>query len=91
MAVSQYIRSMPVLWVSVNDVSGPRSHRGVVERNSIGLLSNYRRAPLDPPSKDWLGFSCDRERVRGSGLWNNNHVEEGYDPAFLAILEQYAT
>jgi len=90
-AVSQYIRSMPFLWVVVNDVSGPRSHRGLIERNSIGLLSNYRRTPLDPPSKEWLGSYCDRERVRGSGLWNNNHVDEEYDPAFLAILEHYAT
>jgi hypothetical protein len=32
---------------------------------------------------DWLGNYCNRVRVRKSGLWNQNHVEEDYDPAFL--------
>jgi hypothetical protein len=35
-----------------------------------------------------LGTRSDRERVRASGLWNSNHVDEGYDPAFLDKLEQ---
>jgi hypothetical protein len=47
-AVSEHIRSMPFVWISVDDPSGPDSVRGVIERNSIALLSNYRRPPLDP-------------------------------------------
>ena len=30
-----------------------------------------------------------REIVRRSGLWNNNHVDENYDPAFISLLEHY--
>jgi hypothetical protein len=73
-----------------SDEPRPTSVRGVIERNSMGLLSNYRRPVLDPASPNWLGSYCDRERVPGSGLWNNNHVDEGYDPAFLDVLESHA-
>jgi hypothetical protein len=52
------------------------------------LLSNYGKKPLDPASPGWLGRHCNRERVRGSGLWNSNHVDEPYDPAFLDRLAQ---
>jgi hypothetical protein len=86
--VSAVIRQMPFLWVSIDDAPGPESVRGVIERNSIALLSNYRKPPLDPPSPGWLGHHSDRERVRESGLWNSNHVDEPYDPAFLDTLEQ---
>lgn len=87
--VSTYIRVLPFLWVGVNDAPGPRSDRGVIERNSIALLSNYNRPALDPPSKGWLGSHSDRERVRGSGLWNNDHGDEEYDAAVLSLLERY--
>jgi hypothetical protein len=89
-AVSAYIRAMPFLWIDVDDQPGPGSHRGVIERSSIAVLSNYRRPTIDPPSAKWLGSYCDRERVRESGLWNNNHVEEGYEPGFFDLLEAYA-
>lgn len=88
--VSSYIRSLPLLWVGINDAPGPRSGRGVIERNSIALLSNYQREMLDPPSKGWLGSHADRERVRGSGLWNNTHIDEQFDPKFLPVLERFA-
>lgn len=63
------------------------SARLYIERNSIALLSNFEQPPVDPASAHWLGRHCDRERVRASGLWNNNHVNETYDPAFLRRLE----
>jgi hypothetical protein len=88
-AVSQYIRAMPFLWVDIDDAPDPKTDRGLIERNSIGLLSNYQQTPIDRPSDNWLGAYCDRERVQRSGLWNNNHVDEGYDPEFLAVLERY--
>ena len=87
--MSVYIRAMPFLWVAVDDRPGPGSDRGVIERNSIGLLSNYVRTPFDRASKQWLGGYCNRDRIRGSGLWNSNHVDEGYDPQFLALLARY--
>lgn len=86
--VSNVIRAMRFLWLAVDDEPGPQSQRGYIERNAIALLSNYHGLPLDPPSENWLGNSCNRERVRSSGLWNSNHVDETYDPAFLDCLER---
>jgi hypothetical protein len=62
--------------------------RGYIERNSIALLSNFGKAALDLPSQRWLGRDCPRNRVQRSGLWNQNHVEETYDPSFLGTLER---
>ena len=87
-AVSDYIRTMPFLWLAVEDLPGPDSLRGLIERNSIALLSNFERPTLDLPSEGWLGHFSDRERVRGSGLWNNNHADERYDPSCLDVLEK---
>ncbi len=86
-AVSEVIRQMPFLWVAIEDEAGPESMRGRIERNAIALLSNFEKPPLDPPSTNWLGHCCDRERVKASGLWNQNHVDEHYDPGFLDDLE----
>ena len=86
MRVSRYIGDMPFLWLGVEDEPGPASQRGLIERNAIALLSGYRDPALDLASGDWLGRSSDRERVRGSGLWNNNHVDEAYDTSFLDVL-----
>ena len=77
---------MPFLWLAVEDEPGRGSLRGYIERNAIALLSNYGRHPIDQPSSSWLGHHCNREKVRASGLWNSNHVNEDYDPAFLGVL-----
>ncbi len=87
-AVSRVIRNMPFLWLSIGDEPGPESLRGKIERNSIALLSNFEKEPIDPPSQHWLGHHCDRNRVRASGLWNQNHVDESYTPDFLDELER---
>lgn len=84
--VSQVIGAMPFLWLAIDDKPGANSLRGLIERHSIALLSNFGKAPLDPPSGGWLGQHCNRERVRQSGLWNSNHVDERYDPALLREL-----
>jgi hypothetical protein len=85
-AVSQCIGAMPFLWLPVDDAPGRDSKRVEIERNSIALLSNFAKDRLDPPSTHWLGRSCSRARVRESGLWNNFHVDEHYDPGFLDRL-----
>jgi hypothetical protein len=85
--VSRVIGAMPFLWLAVDDEPRAESLRGYIERNTIALLSNFDRKPLDPPSAGWLGHHCNRERVQKSGLWNSNHVDERYDPAFLNDLE----
>lgn len=85
--VTGVIGKMPFLWLSVDDPAGPESRRDYIERNSIALLSNYDRPPIDPPSNTWLGGDCNREKVRKSGLWNSNYVEKSYDPEFLDEFE----
>ena len=85
--VSAVIGAMPFLWLPIEDESGPESDRGIIERGAIALLSEWGKEAIDPPSKTWLGRYCTRERVRKSGLWNANHVDETYDPAFLDQLE----
>lgn len=85
--VSKTIGAMRFIWLPVDDEPGAGSARGDIERNAIALLSNFGKEPIDPPSPAWLGHMCSRERVRQSGLWNQNHVDEQYDPAFLGRLE----
>ena len=86
--VSQTIGAMPVLWLAVDDDPGAGSERGAIERGAIALLSGWGQDGIDPPSANWLGHACTRDKVRRSGLWINNHVDEAYDPAFLDVMER---
>ncbi len=85
--VSVVIGAMPFLWLPIDDDSGPHSLRGLIERNAIALLSNFGKPPIDPALANWLGAHCGHPKVVRSGLWNQNHVDESYDPAFLDVLE----
>ena len=88
--VSAHIRQMPFLWLEINDASSRHSQRSLIERNIIALLSNHGSIgggeAIDPPSTDWLGNYSRRNRVRESGLWNQRHVEDSYDPQVLEIM-----
>jgi len=84
--VSAYIREMPVLWIDVPDAAGPQSGRAFIERNSIALLSN-QFAPIDTPSKNWLGRFSPLQIIRDSALWNLKHTAEVCDESFLDKLE----
>lgn len=81
--VSDYIRDLPFLWIDVDDEPGPDSDRAYIERNAIALVSNFQKESLDSRRDDWLGRHSPRKEIQDSGLWNINHVEETYDPAFL--------
>jgi len=85
--VSDFLGDMTLVILPISDEAGPDSLRGLIERNSIALLSGYGGDVCDHPSKGWLGSYSGREKVRQSGLWNNNHVDENYDPAFLDVME----
>ena len=87
--VSRYVGEMPFLWLEVDDEPAPSSERGVIERNAIALLSSFGEASPDPASTRWLGHLSDRDRVRRSGLWNSQHVDERYTPSFLDVLEKW--
>jgi len=86
--VSRYIQDLPLLWVGVSDEPGLSSDRGVLETNSIALLSTEGHL-VDPPQTDWLGWSAPSAAISQSGLWNVNQVGKRYDPAFLERLGQY--
>ena len=86
--VSWVIGNMPFLWLPIEDEPGPESLRGYIERNSIAFLSSYNSKLPMTNSSDWLGQYCGKEKVIYSGLWNQQHVGEDYDPAFLDRLEQ---
>jgi hypothetical protein len=87
LAVTSYLSTMPFLWVEIDDTPSPKSLRGVIERNAIALLSNHNGPAIDPASSDWLGHFSDRPQVRASGLWNQRHVGETYNPVFLEAFE----
>jgi hypothetical protein len=82
-SVCRLIGAMTIVCVPVDE----RVVRAFVERTVIGLLSNFARALVDPPSPAWLGRQSSRKRVRDSGLWNNDHVDGSYEPALLDVLE----
>lgn len=82
-AVTEHIAGMPFLWLAVRD----RGDRGLIMRHTIALLSR-RTGGVDPASARWLGLEADSEKVRTSALWNEIHVDETYDPAFLDTLER---
>jgi hypothetical protein len=86
--VSTYIRDQPLLWIDLDDEPGPDSDRAFVERNAIALLSNFERSAVDPRADDWLGRHSRSRKIRESGLWNVDHVDEAYDPAALDRLER---
>jgi len=88
--VSAYIGNMPFLWIAIDDPASKRSRRAHIERNAIGLLSNYgKSASVDPHSKCWLGLHSSCEEVRASGLWNSDYVGDDYDPDFLNELKHF--
>ncbi|WP_223166945.1 hypothetical protein [Nonomuraea sp. SYSU D8015] len=78
LAVTAQIAAMPLLWLDVPD----RDQRSTIEANAIALLSQ-RTGAVDPPSPGWLGLHAANPKVRTSGLWNSNHVDDRYDPSFL--------
>lgn len=84
--VSDYLRDLPFLWLNVDDEPSADSQRAYIEQNTIALLSNYQRGAVDARSNEWLGHHSRSEKIRESGLWNVNHVDEDYDPEFLDLL-----
>jgi len=86
-AVSMYVGQMPFVFLAVDDEPSPYSQRAMIEKNSIALLSNFARQSVDVPSDHWLGRQCPREKVRQSGIWHTQHVDEAYDPSFMETMK----
>ena len=85
--VSRRIGQMSIVFLPVKDAPGPDSHRAFIKRNTVALLSGYVEGWIDPPSPHWLGNHSSSERVRCSGLWNRNNVDDTVHPGFLGVLE----
>ena len=82
--ISDHIWPVTLIFLPVRG----RCQRDYIERNSIGLLSEYgEENPIDPSTGRWLGHDCDRGKVRESGLWQSNHVGRKHEPEFLTKLE----
>jgi len=83
--VSEYVRQLPFMVLKVDPAIDGPVHRAYLERNLIAILSSVGHKR----ESDWLGTFSSRQEVRNSGLWNNNHVNEEYDSAFLGLMEDY--
>lgn len=80
--VSVYVGAMTIIWREISSREG----RMEFEREAIALLSNYHRDPVDPPSSVWLGNYSSRDKVRSSGLWNCNHVDEEWSERIFNLI-----
>ena len=86
--VSGVIRAMPFLWLRVPTKPDSTSHRSLLERNLIALISTLAGSE-ERPSPRWLGHHAVAPKVRASSLWNVNHVDDSFDPEVLDVLESY--
>ena len=95
--ISKTIGKMPFLWLEVDvedNMEAGAELRDYIEKNSIALLSNYKRSIIDAASDRWLGHLATDEhgdlisKVRESGLWSRNYVHRIYEPEFLDKLEE---
>lgn len=86
--VSGFLGETSLLFLPIDDPPGSDSLRGLIERNSIALLSNNCLPSGIEPTQGWLGHHSGRDKVRRSGLWNQQHVDETHDPAFLGVFER---
>jgi len=86
--VSDYLRELPFLWIDVDGEPSANCDRAYIERNMIALLSNYQRDSIDARGSQWLGKHSRSEKIRDSGIWNVNHVDEGYDLSFIGMLKE---
>lgn len=84
--VHEVIRSMSFVWLETDDVR----LQALIEKESIALLSNYRKPPLDPPSANWLGHHGHRVAISRSGLWNIQHGGGSHRRSTLMRLERLA-
>jgi hypothetical protein len=87
-AVSSYLGNLPFLWLAVDDPPGRSSLRHTIECNTVALLSNAHKPPIDPPSPAWLGRNATNPAIAESGLWNVDFVYDTHDPAALDVLEE---
>jgi hypothetical protein len=87
-AVSDYIGRMHLLWVAVPTRNDGTSDRGLIEANSIALLS-VAAGSCELASPGWLGHHAPSSAVGSSGLWNVRHIADEYSPKALDVVKTY--
>ena len=88
-AVSQLIRSMPFLWLAVDDEHDGMRDRATIEAGAISLLSNENRPAVDVASGQWMGRRARASLIGRSGLWNVEHVQDEAADRFLDVFSHY--
>jgi len=86
--VSKYLGDMSLLWLAIQDESGPASDRSYIEKNCIGLLT-CSEGIIDSGSNNWLGRYSPQPTIRASGLWNIDYISREYCPKFLDVFAKY--
>lgn len=90
MIVSQYLNKMPFTVLEVNGPSSKTNARALIEENSIALLSNFNKTPIDFHSPEWLGIYSKVDKVISSGLWNSDYVDQNYIAAnYFEVFEYH--
>jgi hypothetical protein len=88
--VSAYIRSLPFLYLDVEDQPGPDSDRAAIEMNAIALTSHYRRQMETPyPKPSWLGRHSPKPEIYRTALWNIEHVSALFSQAIHETMTEY--
>lgn len=87
--VTSYLSKQLFMVVEVPGESFKDNDRAFIEKNAIGLLSNYQREEIDPVNSLWLGKSSGIYKVSQSGLWNSDHVDFKDLNNFLPRLQRY--
>jgi len=87
--VSQYIASLPFLYLNVPGDSKPGNDRARTEMNTIAMVSHARRTTPGLHDADWLGRHSPRPEISSTGLWNVDHVHALFGIDVLDVLEQY--
>lgn len=92
-SVSDYLYTLPFTILEVPGPSAKNNDRAFIEKNSIILLSNYDRKPINNYAEDWLGIYSQDEKIINSGLWNSKfvkwkEVESNYFEKFEHYLER---
>lgn len=88
--VSEYIGSLGVIFIDINDDPSAQSLRAFIESNTIAMLSTINYS-MDFASASWLGYCSNKTEIRNSSLWNINAtratVSSDYFPTLDACIE----
>jgi len=87
--VSEYIRSLPFLWVNVPGEPGPDCERAMLEKNLIGLVAHGRKTVPGLIRNGWLGRNAAEASITRTGLWNLDHTASLFDRNAVDDFERY--